>query len=87
MQVPDEWVNPPTLPLHLAWIRDAFEKLSTCRGAGFTATPIPWRDIKVYSHDMRLDSEADEWFVTLIMNLDSAVLKYYRDKEPKKDEK
>ncbi len=83
MQVPDEWVNPPVLPVHLVWVRDAFSKLSTCRGSGFGAMPISWIDIKSYSSDMGLNGEDDEWFVELIMNLDEAVLKYFKSKEPK----
>lgn len=32
---------------------------------------------------MGLNGEDDEWFVELIMNLDEAVLKYFKSKEPK----
>lgn len=87
MRVPDEWVNPPVLPLHLAWVRDAFYKLSTCRQSGFGLSPIPWTAVIRYSEYMELDDDETDRFDYLIGKLDDAVLRYYEEKNKPKDKK
>lgn len=86
LAIPDEWVNPPVLPIHLVWVRDAFNKLSTCRQSGFGLTPIPWTAVMEYARYLELDEYETDRFEYLISSLDDAVIRHYseKDKKPKK---
>jgi hypothetical protein len=81
MRIPDDWVDPPVLPLHLVWVRDAYYKLSTCRQSGFGITPVPWTAIVSYAQYMELDEYDTDWFVDTIESLDEQVMAYIKAKQ------
>lgn len=81
MDVPDEWVNPPVIPRHLLWVRDAFYKLATCRETGFGVGRIPWTAIIKYAEYMGLDENETYRFENIILSLDVEVCKYIDEKQ------
>jgi hypothetical protein len=60
----------------LAWIRDAFWELGTCRPGGMGMAPIPWTAIKEYADaEGVLDRHR---FEALIRRMDREIMDAYR---------
>lgn len=67
------------------WYLGAFWVLSTSRQVGFGLGPIPWNRIHQYATVKRLDEEATELFVEVILAMDKAYLEWeYAEAEAKR---
>lgn len=52
----------------------AFYELSTCRGVGMSAGPIPWNIAVMYAQYQGLDADSIQPFIDIIRKLDAVYL-------------
>jgi hypothetical protein len=82
--LPEAIANAPTIHRGLEPYYVAFWELSTCRGSGFGAGPIPWLAINEYADREGWAGERYEDLVDFVRALDRTFLAYQREKEKEK---
>lgn len=67
------------VPMHLQWVAEAYQELSTCRPPGhYGVEPIPWTAIQTYAEAEEV--EDTRWFHRVIRQMDTAFLRAVRRK-------
>lgn len=82
--LPDKIANAPTINRGLEPYYIAFWELSTCRGAGFGAGPIPWTALDEYARREGWTGERYEDLVDFVRAMDRTFLAYQREQQEAK---
>lgn len=78
--LPDVIANAPELLLGLDAYFEAFVELSTCRGLGMSAGPIPWTAIDRYAQRHGYSDEGFDYLVRMVRAMDEVFLAHSRRK-------
>jgi hypothetical protein len=79
--LPEKIANAPVINRGLEPYYVAFWELTTCRGAGFGAGPIPWTAIDDYATRYGWDGERYEDLVDFVRAMDRTFLAYQREQQ------
>lgn len=72
--------NAPVLWPNLAFLYAAYCELSTCRPAGFGATPIPWTAVIRYADEADMAGQDRSDFLYFMRAMDRSFMEYSEKK-------
>lgn len=84
--MPEWFLERPLLLEGEQFYLEAFWELSTERAIGWSIGPIPWRAIRSYGYDAKLDDDVLRVFCRVIRELDEVYLKWQREEQGRKTE-
>ena len=83
--IPDKIQKAPELQVGLELFLEAFQVLTTCRGAMYGSEgPIPWTAMREYCNEYGIEGEERDYFYEVISHMDNTYLNFKATKMSKK---